>query len=79
MRDARRPNRRRRPANAKNVPETGGAGVDASPALDAEDRERLEQGLRILARLAVRAYLRREASLPATDPGEQCPDNPPEQ
>ncbi len=35
----------------------------------------LNQGLRILARLIVRAYLRREASLPATDPGERSPGN----
>ena len=76
MRDARRPNRRRRPS--RHAPETADAGVDACPALDAEARERLEQGLRILARLAVRAYLRREASLLAADPGEQGLDNPPE-
>ena len=43
-----------------------------------EQQELLEQGLRILARLAVRAYLRREASLPTTDPGEQQIDNPAE-
>ena len=42
-------------------------GVDASPVPDAEAQELLEQGLRILARLAVRAYPRQEASLPATD------------
>ena len=36
----------------------------------------LDQGLRILARLAVRAYLRQEASLPTADPGERPPDNP---
>lgn len=43
-----------------------------------EQKELLEQGLCILARLAVRAYLRREASLPTTDPGEQQFDNPAE-
>ena len=53
-------------------------GVGASPASDAEAQELLEQGLRILARLAVRAYLRREASLPAADPREQRVDNPAE-
>ncbi len=77
MRDARRPNRRREPSG--DAPETAGAGVGTGPARDAEARERLEQGLRILARLAVRAYLRREASLPAADPGEQGPDYPAEQ
>ena len=74
MREARRQHSRRRPSGY--APETVGAGVDAGPALDAEARERLEQGLRILARLAVRAYLRREASLPTIDLGEQHPDNP---
>ena len=53
-------------------------GVGASPASDAEARELTEQGLRILARLAVRAYLRRETSLSAVDPGEQHFDNPAE-
>ena len=52
--------------------------VDASPASDGEARELLDQGLRILARFAVRAYLLREASLPATNVGEQCLDNPSE-
>ena len=70
MRGARRKNRRRRPAG--DVPETKIVEVDA------EARELTEQGLRILARLAVRAYLRREASLAATDLGEQCLDNPAE-
>ena len=53
-------------------------GFGANPMPDAEARELLEQGLRILARLAVRAYLRREASLPTTDPGEQHIDTPAE-
>ena len=53
-------------------------GVGASPVSDAEAQELLEQGLRILARLAVRAYLRREASLPTADPREQHLDNPAE-
>ena len=53
-------------------------GVGASPASDAEAQELLDQGLRILARLAVRAYLRREASLPTADLGEQRLDNPAE-
>ena len=35
-------------------------GIGANPMPDAEARELLEQGLRILARLAVRAYLRRK-------------------
>ena len=41
-----------------------------------EQQELLEQGLRILARLAVRAYLRREASLPPAALGEQHLDSP---
>ncbi len=75
MRGARSKNRRR---PAKDLPEIEVVGVGASPASDAEARELLEQGLRILARLAVRAYLRREASLPIADPGAQHFDNPAE-
>ena len=75
MRGARSKNRRR---PAKDLPEIEVVGVGASPASDAEAQELLEQGLRILARLAVRAYLRREASLPIADPGAQHFDNPAE-
>ena len=74
MRDAKRHNRRHRPA--RDAPETRVDGVDTNPAPDAEERELLEQGLRILARLAVRAYLRGEVSPPVADLGEQCLDNP---
>ena len=74
MRDAKRRNRRRRPA--RDAPEISIVGTDANPAPDAEERELLEQGLRILARLAVRAYLRGEVPLPITDLGERCLDNP---
>ena len=76
MRDTTRRNRRRRPTG--DVPETRVEGTDARPEPDAEARELLEHGLRILARLAVRAYLRREASLPAADLAEQRPANPAE-
>lgn len=55
------------------------SGVDRSaPRYTPEQLELLNRGLRILARLAVRAYLLREASLPATNVGEQCLDNPSE-
>lgn len=74
MRDARRQNSRRRPA--KDVPEISVVWADAGTVSDDEARELLEHGLRILARLAVRAYLRRNASLPAAEPGERSPDNP---
>ena len=76
MRDAERQNRRCR--RARDLSDMEIVGVGASPASDAEAQELLEQGLRILARLAVRAYLRREASLPTTDLGEQRVDNPAE-
>ena len=69
MRDAKRQNRRRKPA--RDVTEICVVWADAGSTSDAEARELLDQGLRILARLAVRAYLRREASLPASDPGER--------
>ena len=74
MRDAKRQNRRRRPAG--DVPEISVVWADAGTVSDDEARELLEHGLRILARLIVRAHLRREASLPATNPGERSPDNP---
>ena len=74
MRDAKRHNRRRRPAT--DAPEIGVDGVDANPAPGAEEQELLEQGLRILARLAVRAYLRGEVPPPATDLAERRIDNP---
>ncbi len=61
MRGARRKTGRR---PARDLPEMEVVEVDARPEPDAEARELTEQGLRILARLAVRAYLRREASLP---------------
>ena len=75
MRDVKRKNRRQRRL-AGDVHETRVRQVGARPESDAEARELLEHGLRILARLAVRAYFRREASLPATNPGERSPDNP---
>jgi len=70
MRGTRRKSRRRRPAG--DVPGTSVVEVDAAA------RALTEQGLRILARLAVRAYLRREASLAPANPGEQHFDNPAE-
>ena len=59
------------------LPVAGQASGDDAPALrdSPEQQELLEQGLRILARLAVRAYLRRETSLPTADPGEQHLDS----
>lgn len=69
MRDAKRQSSRRRPA--RDDLEISVVWADASTASEAESQELLEQGLRILARLAVRAYLRRQASLPATEPGER--------
>ena len=74
MRDVRRQNSRRRPA--KDVTEISVVWADAGTVSDDEARELLEQGLRILARLIVRAHLRREASLPTAEPGEGFPDNP---
>lgn len=74
MRDAKRQNSKRRPAG--DVTEISVVWADASPTSEAEARELLDQGLRILARLAVRAYLRQEASLPASDTGERSSDNP---
>ena len=74
MRDAKRQNSRRRPA--RGDPEISVVWADAGATSEAEAQELLEQGLRILARLAVRAYLRREASLPAADHGERPSDNP---
>ncbi len=76
MRGVRRENRRRR--LAQDVPEAGVVEVDVRPEVGAEARELTEQGLRILARLAVRAYLRRKASLPTAASGEQHSDNPAE-
>jgi len=75
MKGARSKNRRR---PARDISDMEVVGVAASPASDAEAQELTEQGLRILARLAVRAYLRREASLPTADPGAQHFDNPAE-
>ncbi len=49
--------------------------ADASSFSDDEARELAEQGLCILARLIVRAHLRWEVSLAATDPGERSLDN----
>ena len=72
MRDAKRQKERRGPA--KDVTEISVVWADA--ASKDEARELLDQGLRILARLAVRAYLRQEMSLPASDPGERSLDNP---
>lgn len=74
MRDAKRQNSRRRPA--RDVTEISVVWADAGTTSEAEAKDLLDQGLRILARLAVRAYLRQEASLPASDSGEQSPDNP---
>ena len=74
MRDAKRQNSKRRPA--RDVTEISVVWADAGSTSEAEARELLDQGLRILARLAVRAYLRQEASLPASDSGEQSLDNP---
>ena len=76
MRDAKRKNRRRR--SARDVPEAEVVGADARPGPDAEALDLLKHGLRVLARLAVRAYFRHEASLSATDLAERCPDNPTE-
>lgn len=74
MENAKRQNRRRRPA--RDVTEISVVWAEAGTVSETEARELLEQGLRILARLAVRAYLRREASLPIADPKEGSPDNP---
>ena len=49
--------------------------ADAGSAPDDEAQELLEQGLRILTRLIVRAHLRREAALPAADPRGRHLDN----
>ena len=70
MRDAKRQKKRRRPA--RGDPEISVVWADAGTASEAEAQELLEQGLRILARLAVRAYLRREASPPTADHGERA-------
>ena len=74
MRDAKRQNGRRRPA--RGDPEISVVWANAGTTSEAEAQELLEQGLRILARLAVRAYLRGEASLPGTEPAERSLDNP---
>ncbi len=74
MRDAKRQNRR--PGPARNATEISVVWADAGTVSDDEARELLEHGLRILARLAVDAHLRREASLPAAEPGKQSPDHP---
>ncbi len=74
MRDAKRQKKRRRPA--RGDPDISVVWADAGTTSEAEAQELLEQGLRILARLAVRAYLRREASLPIADPAERFLDNP---
>ena len=74
MRDAKRQSRRRRPA--RGATEVNVVWADAGTVSDDEARELLEHGLRILARLAVRAYLRREASLPTAEPEGQCTDKP---
>ena len=71
---AKRQNRKRRPA--RDATEVSVVWADAGSTSEAEAKELLDQGLRILARLAVRAYLRREASLPASDTGERSPDKP---
>lgn len=42
------------------------ARAQASPRLSDEQRETLERGLRILARMIVRAHLRRQSAAPAT-------------
>ena len=42
--------------------------ADPASRYSSEQRETLEQGLRILARLVVRAYLQRHATLPTTNP-----------
>ena len=73
MRDAKRQNRRR--SSARDDPEISVVWADAGSVSDDEARELIDQGLRILARLIVRAYLRREASLPATNPGGRSPGN----
>ncbi len=54
-------------AGGGQAPGNGASALRYSP----EQQELLEQGLRILARLAVRAYLRQEVSLPPADLGEQ--------
>ncbi len=74
MRDVKRQNKKQRPAG--DATEISAVWADAGTVSEVEARELLEQGLRILARLAVRAYLRQEASLPLSDTGERSPDNP---
>ena len=53
------------------------SGRERSPSgYSPEQHELLEHGLRILARLAVRAYFRKQAALVELQPGprdEQCP------
>ena len=51
-----------------------GSPKESSPAYTPEQREQLQRGLRILARMIVRAHLRREASQGGpTPPPDQRP------
>ena len=57
---------RRKPPKSVTMPSNG-----ASPGYTAEQREQLRRGLRILARMIVRAHLRGaipKAALPSTKP-----------
>ena len=48
---------------------------ESSTAYTAKQREQLQRGLRILARMIVRAHLRREASRAESSPQESPADN----
>ncbi|MDE2844076.1 MAG: hypothetical protein OXN21_11930 [Chloroflexota bacterium] len=49
-----------------------------STAYTAEQRDRIQRGVRILARMIVRAHLRREASRAEPSPQEPPTDNRPD-
>ena len=55
-------NGRRPPDNRRTTPERG------SPTYSAEQRETVQRGLRILARIIARAHLRRQALRAETEP-----------
>ena len=52
----------RRTGRKKTSPRIPGSPNESSTTHTAEQRERMQRGLRILARMIVRAHLRREAS-----------------
>ena len=67
MRNEAEQNQPARPAGIKGKSKSAGGKTSTSPQYTARQRERMQKGLRILAKVIVRAHLRKQAESSDSD------------